>query len=53
VLNQPAQPDDSSPSNAAAISRLSSNDLVVRVPHSDDIDHAAQAVKEVAGWILP
>jgi dethiobiotin synthetase len=53
VLNQPAQPDESSPSNAAAISRLSSNDLVVRVPHSDDIDHAAQAVKEVAGWILP
>lgn len=53
VLNQPAEPDESSPTNAAAISRLSSTDLVVRVPHLDDPAHAAEAVKEVAGWLLP
>ena len=53
VLNQPAVPDESSPTNAAAISRLSANDLVVRVPHLDDEEHAAEAMKEVAGWLLP
>jgi len=52
VLNQPAEPDESSPSNAAAISRLANTDLVVRVPHLDP-DHAAAAVQEVAGWLLP
>jgi dethiobiotin synthetase len=52
VLNQPAEPDESSPSNASAISRLANTDLVVRVPHLD-LDHAAEAVQEVAGWLLP
>jgi len=53
VLNQPAEPDESSPSNAGAISRLANTDSVVRVPHMDDPDLAAEAVKEVAGWLLP
>jgi dethiobiotin synthetase len=52
VLNQPLEPDESSPSNAGAISRLANTDSVVRVPHLDDLDHAAEAVKEVAGWLL-
>jgi hypothetical protein len=26
---------------------------VVTVPHVDDLDQAALAVKEVAGWLLP
>jgi len=53
VLNQPAEPDESSPSNAGAISRLANTDSVVRVPHMDDPDLATEAVKEVAGWLLP
>jgi dethiobiotin synthetase len=52
VLNQPSEPDESSPSNAGAISRLANTDSVVRVPHLDDLDQAAEAVKEVAGWLL-
>jgi len=53
VLNQPAEPDESSPSNAGAISRLANTDSVVRVPHMDDPNLATEAVKEVAGWLLP
>ncbi len=53
VLKQPAVPDESSRTNAAALARLAPNVTVVSVPHLDDPTPAAEAVKEVAGWILP
>ena len=53
VLNQPVEPDESSPTNASAITRLSATDLIVRVPYLHDTEHAAEAMKEVAGWLLP
>lgn len=53
VLNQPTVPDESSPTNAGAISRLAGMDAVVRVPHLDDQEHVAEAMQEVAGWLLP
>jgi hypothetical protein len=47
------EPDESSPTNASAITRLSATDLIVRVPYLHDTEHAAEAMKEVAGWLLP
>ena len=53
VLTAPAEPDDSTRSNAAAIARLSGFEMVWTVPRLDDPTAAAEAVKEVAGWLVP
>lgn len=53
VLNQPGEPDDSTRFNAAALVRLAEHLPVMTVPHLTDPARAAEAVKEVAGWLLP
>ncbi|MEP6571400.1 MAG: dethiobiotin synthase [Gemmatimonadota bacterium] len=53
VLTAPEVPDESTRSNAAAIARLSGMDLVWPVPRLADPMQAAEALKEVAGWLLP
>ena len=53
VLNQPGEPDDSNRQNAAALVRLVDHVPVVTVPHLKDPVRATEAVKEVAGWLLP
>jgi len=53
VLKQPAVPDESTRTNAAALSRLAPQTTFVTVPHLTDPTPAAEAVKEVVGWILP
>lgn len=53
VLNQVGAPDESSSTNAMAIQRLAEHTPVVVVPHLGDPVRAAEALKEVAGWILP
>lgn len=54
VLNQVEQElDESSRTNAMAIQRLAEGTPVVVVPRLDDPVQAAEALKEVAGWILP
>jgi dethiobiotin synthetase len=53
VLTAPSEPDESTRTNAAAIARLSGLDLVWTVPRLDDPIAGAEAVKEVAGWLLP
>jgi dethiobiotin synthetase len=53
VLTTPEESDESSRSNAAAISRLSGMDLVWPVPRLVDPAQAAEALKEVAGWVMP
>jgi dethiobiotin synthetase len=52
VLNQPGTPDESTRFNAAALARLADDTLIVPVPRLDDPAQAAEAVKEVAGWLL-
>lgn len=53
VLNQVGEPDESTRTNASALLRLAENVPVVTVPHLSDPVQAAEAVKEVAGWVLP
>ncbi len=54
VLNQVEQTlDESSRTNAMAIQRLAEGTPVVAVPRLDDPIQAAEALKEVAGWVLP
>ncbi len=53
VLNQPGEPDESTRTNAAALARLAEPTPVVTVPWLADPIQAAEAVKEVAGWLLP
>ncbi len=53
VLNQPGEPDESTRTNAGALSRLAESIPIVTVPNLDDLERAALAVKEVAGWLLP
>jgi dethiobiotin synthetase len=53
VLTTPDEPDASTRSNADAIRRLSGIDLVWPVPRLPDPEQAAEALKEVAGWLLP
>jgi dethiobiotin synthetase len=53
VLKQPAERDESTRTNAVALARLAPNVTIVTVPHLSDPAPAAEAVKEVVGWILP
>jgi dethiobiotin synthase len=53
VLNQPGEPDESTHTNAGALVRLAEQTPIVTVPHLTDPIKAAEAVKEVAGWVLP
>ncbi len=53
VLNQPGEPDESTRANAGALLRLADHVPVVTVPHLSDPVRSAEAVKEVAGWLLP
>lgn len=53
VLNQPGEADDSTRTNAGALLRLAEHVPVVSVPRLADDLQAAEALKEVAGWILP
>jgi dethiobiotin synthetase len=53
VLTTPPETDPSTGSNAEAIARLTGLDLVWTVPQLSDRAQAAEAVKEVAGWLLP
>ncbi len=53
VLNQAGEPDESTRTNASAIARLADHTPVVTVPRLTDPVRAAEAVKEVAGWLLP
>ncbi len=53
VLNQPGEPDESTRTNAGALTRLAESTPFVTVPNLDDPERAALAVKEVAGWLLP
>ncbi len=52
VLNQVDDGDESSKSNGSAIQRLAEHTPVVLTPRLDDPTRAAEAVKEVAGWVL-
>lgn len=53
VLNQVGDPDESTRTNAAALARLAEHTPVVTVPRLEDPVRAAEAVKEIAGWLLP
>lgn len=53
VLNQPGEPDESSKSNAAVLVRLVDQTPVVKIPRLTDQAQATEALKEVAGWLLP
>jgi dethiobiotin synthetase len=53
VLNQVGSPDESTRTNAGALLRLVEQTPVVTVPFLSDPIRAAEAVKEVAGWLLP
>lgn len=52
VLSAPELPDATTGTNADAIRRLSGLDAVVTVPRLPSLTQAAEAVKEVAGWLL-
>lgn len=52
VLSAPELPDATTGTNADAIRRLSGLDAVVTVPRLPGLTQAAEAVKEVAGWLL-
>lgn len=52
VLNQLGESDESTAGNAAALSRLAEQTPVVTVPSLKDPVQAAEALKEVAGWLL-
>jgi dethiobiotin synthetase len=53
VLNQVGAPDESTRTNAVALVRLAEQTSIVTVPHLDDPVRGAEALKEVAGWLLP
>ena len=53
VLNQPGEADMSTHTNATGLVRLAESVPVVTVPRVDDDVTAVEAVKEVAGWLLP
>ena len=53
VLNQAGEPDESTRTNASALQRLAEHVPIVTVPNLTDPVQAAEAVKEVAGWLLP
>ena len=53
VLNQVSVPDDSTRTNAGALVRLAEQTSIVTVPQLDDPVRATEAVKEIAGWLLP
>lgn len=53
VLNQPGPRDESSRFNASALTRLADPVPVVTLPNLNDEAQATEAVKEVAGWLLP
>ena len=53
ILNQVGEPDESTRTNAGALQRLAEQVPIVRVLHLSDPVQAAEAVKEVAGWLLP
>lgn len=53
VLNQVGELDETTRTNATALQRLAEGTPVVVVPALDDPVKAAEALKEVAGWILP
>lgn len=53
VLNQVGEPDDSTRTNAGALVRLADQTSIVTVPFLTDSVQSAEAVKEVAGWLLP
>jgi dethiobiotin synthetase len=53
VLNQPDAPDESTNQNGVALARLAEHSPVVTVPWLEDPVRAAEALKEVAGWLLP
>lgn len=53
VLNQVGEPDESTRTNAGALVRLVDHTPVVTVPFLTDSVQSAEAVKEVAGWLLP
>ncbi len=53
ILNQVGEPDESTRTNAGALQRLAEQVPIVRVQHLSDPAQAAEAVKEVAGWLLP
>jgi dethiobiotin synthetase len=53
VLNHVGAPDDSTRTNAGALVRLAEHTPIVTVPHLSDPSRAEEAVKEVAGWLLP
>jgi len=53
VLNQVGEPDESTRANAGALVRLAESTPVVTVPFLQDPKRAAEAVKEVVGWLLP
>lgn len=52
VLTPPAQPDTSTGSNAAAITRLTQV-RVHHAPRTDDPDEAARSMKDVLRWLDP
>lgn len=53
VLNQVGEPDESTRTNAGALVRLADHVPVVTVPHLSDPVRSVEAVKEIAGWLLP
>jgi dethiobiotin synthetase len=53
VLNQVGQPDESTRTNAGALVRLAEQTAVITVPFLTDSVQSAEAVKEVAGWLMP
>ncbi len=53
VLNQPGEPDESSKSNATVLVKLAEEVPVVKIPRLVDQAAATEALKEVAGWLLP
>lgn len=53
VLNQVGEPDESTRTNAGALVRLAEQIPIVTVPALKDPVSGAEAVKEVAGWLLP
>jgi dethiobiotin synthetase len=53
VLNQVGVPDESTRTNAGALVRLAEQTPIVTVPQLDDPVSATEAVKEVAGWLVP
>jgi dethiobiotin synthetase len=53
VLNQIGEPDESTRTNAGALVRLAEHVPIVTVPYLPDPVQGAEALKEVAGWLLP